>query len=104
MRKNSIVCGGVVYEIDAAYRAGAKATREGSPTSPSNPHRHGCYQSEQWNAGRINEAAGEHDRFGVDVICAQPVGQRFEEDLSKLRGTRTGDKPSLFNAQSFAFK
>ncbi len=68
-----------MYHLDAAYRAGARAMRQGIPYGISNPYRTFTQQHDQFNYGHVNESAGEHIRFGVDVIEAADAGQCFKE-------------------------
>lgn len=76
----AIILGDTKYEIDTAYRAGARAMRRGVPWDCS-PHRHGSYAYDQWDAGHTHEAAGEHVRFGIDVITARrPAKYVWQED------------------------
>lgn len=63
----SLIIGDSLYEIDAAYREGARALRLRIPYS-CNPHRADSAAHDQWNYGHGNEAEGEHFRFGVDLI------------------------------------
>lgn len=85
MKTNTLICGDTMYHLDAAYRAGAIAMRQRIPYSVANPHRADTQQHDQFDYGHVNESAGEHVRFGVDVIKAQQNGRCFEEDSSVPR-------------------
>lgn len=82
---DEIVVGDSIYELDKAYKEGARAMRAQVPYNVGNPYRAGCYSHDQWNEGHCHEAAGEHIRFGVDVIAARASGRCFEEDPSVPR-------------------
>ena len=73
-RNNKLVIGDTTYEMDAEYRRGALDARLRVP-----------YQwktSDQWGYGHTNECAGEHYRFGMDLIAALRTGSTFQEDPS----------------------
>jgi len=75
-----IVCGDTLYEVNKEYREGALAMRRMTPYH-CNPYTDGSYKADQWNCGHTNEAAGEHIRFGVDIINEDPKKDIiFEED------------------------
>lgn len=46
--------GDTLYEVDAAYRAGAKAGSDGT-SYHANPHRFGSYAYDQWSSGHCHE-------------------------------------------------
>lgn len=79
MKSDTLICGDEMYHIDTAYKAGARAMRQGIPWNVGNPYRDGTQQYDQWSYGHVNESAGEHIRFGVDVIEVAVTGQCFVE-------------------------
>lgn len=84
---NELVCGDTVYEITPAYREGAIALRD-NVSYRSNPYPNTgrlCDSHDAWATGHSNEEAGEHFRFGKDIIYANDKGIRFEEDTSVPR-------------------
>lgn len=84
MANNKLIIFSDMYEMDAAYKNGAKAARENIPYS-QNPHRYGSQRNDQWSSGHSNEFACEHMRLGVDVIMAKNKSIVFEEDPSIIR-------------------
>ena len=77
---NIIICGDTVYELNAAYLRGANAMRN-EISFRDNPFGDGSYSHDQWEAGHEHEAAGEHFRFGRDVLNAiPPEGDTWRED------------------------
>ena len=93
-----IVCGDTLYEIDGAYREGAEAMRRLVPWH-CNPHREGSRACGQWSTGHENEAAGEHVRFGVDVVAAgSPPGAVWEEDPAAPRDAQGRVDPDWYGA------
>lgn len=76
---NVLICGDTEYTLTPAYKRGARAMRERIPYR-CNPYRHGCQSHEDWNAGHENESAGEHIRFGRDLIEARNAGEWFDAD------------------------
>lgn len=92
MKTNTLICGDDMYHMDAAYRAGARAMRQLIPYSVANPYRDGTQQHDQFDYGHVNESAGEHIRFGVDVIEVAATGRCFEEDQSVPRDEYSVDR------------
>ena len=80
MRTNTLLLGDTLYHLDAPYRAGALAMRQGIPWNVANPYRYGTQKHDQFDYGHVNESSCEHIRFGVDVIEAAQVGQCFQND------------------------
>lgn len=78
-RLNTLICGDTEYTLTQAYRDGAMAMRRQTPHF-ANPFRDGTQSAEDWDQGHTNEAAGEHVRFGTDVISARPRGAVFADD------------------------
>jgi hypothetical protein len=75
-----ILIGDTIYEINAAYRAGARAMRD-NVTYKACPHRDGSYACDQWQSGHCHEADGEHFRFGCDVLATRrPTDFLWQED------------------------
>lgn len=79
MKNNSLVVHDTVYEMNRAYRAGAQAFRNGVPNS-CNPHGVYTQAHECWDAGHVNESAGEHFRFELDLLSAPRNGTCFNMD------------------------
>ena len=75
--------------MTSAYRHGAQACRQGIPFY-ANPHRAGTQSNDDWDAGHMNEAAGEHFRFGRDLVQAAQQGTTFYMD-SRIKRTLAGD-------------
>ena len=99
-RDNTLVCGDTEYVLTAAYRRGASALRDGISCN-ANPFRNGCQSHEEWSNGHINESAGEHVRFGRDLIEAEPAGEYFKEDPEVPREA-SGDVEPDWYAQALA--
>lgn len=51
---------GGVYDVDRAYRAGVRASREGVPYHVANPYRAGSKASWHFECGYDNEEDGAH--------------------------------------------
>lgn len=81
---NTLVVHDTEYEINPRYLDGALAFRGGVPYS-CNPHRFGTQSHDDWDYGHVNESAGEHFRFGIDIVLSKRAGQRFEMDPSTPR-------------------
>lgn len=79
MKNNVIVIGDSEYVMSQAYLNGARAFRRGTPFS-CNPHAFDSDAHNAWDWGHTHEAAGEHFRFGQDLITAKRNGVRFELD------------------------
>lgn len=77
MANNKLIIGDTEYEIDAAYRAGAKAMRDGRHFRDSNPYRYGSTNFWQFDYGHQNEADGIHVVEDEDVIAAPMCGRTF---------------------------
>ena len=77
MTNNTIVIGDDGYEVTKAYREGALAMRAQTPWNccPVSGTRR-----EEWEHGHCNESAGEHIRFGKDLIAQPRKGILFRED------------------------
>jgi hypothetical protein len=88
MKLNTLVVGENLYEMSKAYREGALAMRN-AISFKHNPHPNSIQANYDWENGHMNEAAGEHFRFGIDVIIAPLNGRYFEEDASVPRITDT---------------
>lgn len=84
MPANKLVCGDTEFEITPAYRRGALALRAGV-SYRFNPFRDGSRAHDDWNDGHVNEDAGEHLRFGIDVVSAKALGRTYEEDPATPR-------------------
>jgi len=89
MRCNQLLCGDTLYEMSQAYLAGARALRRNVPFF-ANPHRDGSQRHADWAAGHDNEAAGEHVRYGRDLLLEPARGTEFGEDTEVPR-IKTGD-------------
>jgi hypothetical protein len=76
---NKLLIGDTEYELSEAYIHGAKAFRANTPNN-CNPHRYRSAIHDAWDYGHCNESAGEHFRFGQDVLVAARKGLRFEMD------------------------
>ncbi len=76
-----IVVGDKNYNMTPAYIAGAKAFRADQQTW-DNPYNEDMQQMsyEDWEAGFDNEDAGEHKRFGKDLIEECEPGATYDED------------------------
>jgi len=83
-KSNEIVMGDAVYEMTPAYIEGARAMRA-EITWHANPHPDGSQSYDDWDYGHTHEAAGEHLRFGLDLIAEPARGASFEEDASVPR-------------------
>jgi hypothetical protein len=81
---NTLVCSDTEFAVTEFYINGALAERNNGPYH-ANPHRQGSMRHDEWNYGHENESAGEHIRFGSDILAAKPTGQRFEEDPAAPR-------------------
>lgn len=81
---STVVVRGEAHVLGKGYRQGALAMRRRLPAD-ANPHRPGSAAGARWAAGHANEAAGEHIRFGIDVIEAPGIGMVFEEDADVPR-------------------
>lgn len=77
MKNNQIIIGDSSYVVTAAYREGALAMRSQIPWNrcPLSGERR-----EEWEAGHCNESAGEHIRFGKDLVSQPKQGKVFRED------------------------
>lgn len=85
MSLNTLVIGDTEYALSKAYCDGARALREGVPYN-SNPNYGSSSQAhEDWSAGHVNESAGEHFRFGQDLLQVPHNSLRFEEDPAVTR-------------------
>ena len=80
-RLNTLICGDTEYTLTKAYRDGAMAMRR-QTSHFANPFRDGTQSAFDWDSGHTNEAAGEHVRFGMDVISARLRGAIFADDPS----------------------
>ena len=76
---NTLVVHDSEYTMTAAYKAGALAFRSSIPNN-CNPHRFHSQAHDDWDFGHVNDSAGEHFRFGSDVLAAPRRSQRFEMD------------------------
>lgn len=83
---NEIVLSDTIYEMSPAYIEGARAMRAGISWH-FNPHRDGSQSHDDWDYGHTHEAAGEHFRFGLDLIEAAATGASYEEDGAVPRDT-----------------
>ena len=93
-RPNRIVIGDTVHDITEPYRAGARAMRRGT-TWHANPYRHGSRRHEDWDRGHTHEAAGEHFRFGRDLVEAAMRGEEFAEDAGVPRDADGQRRPQV---------
>lgn len=84
MKNNTIVIGDSEYVMTQAYLNGALALRRSVPYS-CNPHTHGTQAHDDWDWGHTHDAAGEHFRYGKDLITVKRNGSRFEIDESVPR-------------------
>lgn len=89
MRNNTIVVHDSEYLMNKSYREGAMAFRHSVPWS-CNPYRDGTSAYDGWDSGHVNESAGEHFRFGQDLVMAPLTGARFEMD-DKVPRIQGGD-------------
>ena len=64
---NQLAVGRSVYTLNKAHREGAEAFRSGMPRT-CNPHRVGTRAHYDWDAGYAQDAAGEHFRYGKDML------------------------------------
>lgn len=89
---NRILVGDTLYDVTGAYVKGALAMR-GSVTHHANPYRGD--RADEWSQGHDNEAAGEHFRFGRDVLSDPSDGREIGEDpaLSRNEYGEVCDKP-----------
>lgn len=81
---NWINVSGQSYVMTTAYIAGALAMRSGHFYN-LNPHKLGSQQHSHWAFGHANECAGEHSRFGEDLLKVVGQGKVFDEDPSVTR-------------------
>ncbi len=84
---NLLIIGDTQYTLDSFYIQGALAMRNSVPYS-ANPYRSFSGRHDQWNYGHENENAGEHVRFGVDVLSELPRGRVIAEDPATPRDER----------------
>lgn len=78
-KSNTLVVHDTEYELTRAYKAGALAFRNSVPNN-CNPHRFNTQSHDEWDYGHVNESAGEHFRFGLDLMAQPASGKRFEMD------------------------
>jgi|TARA_R100000687_G_scaffold81622_1_gene78981 hypothetical protein len=78
-KSNEVIMGDTVYEMSPAYIDGARAMRR-STTFHANPYSDRSQEHADWDFGHTHEAAGEHFRFGLDLIAQPATGASFEED------------------------
>lgn len=83
-RQKTLLCGDTEYELSPAYKQGALDCRN-YISCYSNPFRDGSQKYYDWEYGHDNEAAGEHYRFGHDVITQS----------RKFSGSTIKDDPSI---------
>lgn len=83
MKNNTIFIGDSMYAMTAAYRAGALAMRRQIPWNRCTEYT--GQRREEWEQGHCHESAGEHIRFGKDLITANKSGTAFNEDPSVPR-------------------
>lgn len=83
-RHNTILHGDECREMTLAYLEGARACRRDSSWH-SNPYRSGSQKHEDWSEGHTQEAAGEHFRFGIDLVETPAAGEEFGMDPSVPR-------------------
>lgn len=76
---NQLIVHDTQYEVGRSYKAGALAFRAGTPNS-CNPHRFGSGAHDAWDYGHVNESAGEHFRFGKDVLAEPSRGSHIPMD------------------------
>jgi hypothetical protein len=99
MKLNELVAGDSVYTMTKAYRDGAQAMRDSVPFT-CNPYRNrDSQQYYDWDDGHTNEAAGEHVRFGTDMLGAPLNGRRFEEDPAVPRDQYSSVSNDWYQAQ-----
>lgn len=80
MKLNTLIVGDTEYTLSKAYRDGALAMRQRIPFT-GNPFKDpDCQSYSDWDEGHTNESAGEHIRFGIDVITAPATGECFKLD------------------------
>lgn len=79
MKNNIIVVHDSEYVMNQAYLNGAQAFRRSVPWN-CNPHREDSEAHEAWSNGHVNDSAGEHYRFGKDLVAVSRNGARFEMD------------------------
>lgn len=102
MKNNTIVIGDAEHVMTQAYLNGARALRRGVPFS-CNPHGHGSQAYDDWDWGHTHDAAGEHYRFGTDLVDAKRNGSRFELDDKVPRDENGDPQDSWVFAQKKAF-
>lgn len=81
LTSNCLLINDTEYNISAAYIEGATAMREGI-SYKHNPHNTNSMAYDSWNDGHSNESAGEHIRFGGDVLAVSGKGIHIMEDMS----------------------
>jgi hypothetical protein len=79
---NEILVGDTLYAVTKAYVDGARAMRASVPHH-ANPYRGD--RADEWSQGHDNEAAGEHFRFGRDVLADPSDGREIGEDPALSR-------------------
>lgn len=97
MPNNTLVVHDSEYSMTKNYREGALAFRRSVPWS-CNPHRHGSQAHQDWDYGHVHDSAGEHFRFGLDLLKAPLKGSRFEMD-EKVPRIEGGDVDPSWHAQ-----
>lgn len=97
MKNNTLVVHDCEHTMTRAYREGARAFRRSVPWN-CNPYRPDTDGHEAWSDGHVNDSAGEHYRFGKDLVEAPCNGARFEMDASVPRES-WGDVSNEWHAQ-----
>jgi len=78
-KPNTLLIHDTLYTMTPAYIAGARACRDEVPHW-ANPHADGTQDSYDWSFAHDNEAAGEHRRFGKDLLDEHPASVEFGMD------------------------
>lgn len=89
---NTIIVHDTQYALSRSYKNGAQAFRNGTPWD-HNPHRADSQAYFDWESGHVNDSAGEHFRFGLDVLAERRTGRCFDMDpaVPRLNGADPDD-------------
>jgi hypothetical protein len=77
--------GDTKHQMTKFYLDGARAYRKDTPFW-ENPFNEGTQRFHEWNCGYENEEAGEHMRFGIDLVEECEPGAVYNEDPDLERG------------------
>jgi hypothetical protein len=102
MKNNTVVIGDSEYVMNQSYLAGAQAFRNSVPCN-CNPHTYGTQAHDDWDWGHTHDSAGEHFRFGKDLITVTRNGSRFEIDDAVPRDENGDAQDAWVLAQQEAF-